>query len=65
MRTVHICMKCDLKTRHTIIDRLVTIEVSKHTTDTLADAIQVVFNPALGTGVIHVPLNQENVNYPS
>ena len=35
-------------------DRLVQIEVSSHTTDTLADAVQEALNTACGTGVFSV-----------
>jgi len=47
----------DLETVH-FTDRIVSIEVSNHTTDTLTDAVQDALNTAFGTGVFTVSYDE-------
>ena len=48
---------------NTKTDRIVPIEVSNHTTDTLTDAVQEALNTASGAGVLVYHTLQENLNY--
>ena len=50
----------DLEPVH-LTDRIVSIEVSNHTTDTLTDAVQDALKPAIGTGVFTVSYDERKL----